>query len=147
MPTSIGWKNLCELCHGPMDVYVRTHCCETTCSLIVLYNELNSLDMRFNRPVEPGHAACAGCVPTQRQLFECELTGTGWGRNRSRSVSERGLLEWMSRFNQHFSREDCLLDLPTEVTAKITHLGSLVIHDDRNEIILRHTLYMDDGDR
>lgn len=129
-----------------MDVYVRTHCCETTCSLIVFYNEMKSLDMRYNRPVEPGHAACAGCVPTQRQLFERELTGAGRGRNRSHSVSERGLLDWMNGFNRHFSREDCLLDLPDEVTAKITHLGSLVIRDVRNEIILQHTLYRDDGD-
>ena len=129
-----------------MDVYVRTHCCETTCSLLVLYNELNPLDIHNNRPAAPGLETCAGCVPTRRDLFAREVTGE---RHRwsSRSWTVEELLGWMDGFNGHFERADCLLDLPDAVSANILKLGPLVIRDPLNEIILRHTLYMDDGVR
>lgn len=127
-----------------MGVYVRTHCCETTCSLLVFYNELNSLDIRPNRPAAPGLDTCAGCVPTKRDLFAREVSGAHRRRWPSRARTSEELLDWMEGFNRHFERADCLLDLPDAVSANILKLGPLTIRDHLNEIILQHTVY--DGD-
>jgi len=127
-----------------MDVYVRTHCCETTCSLLVLYNERNPLDIRNNLPAAPRLEICAGCVPTQRDLFEREVAGAH-RRWPSRSWTAEELLGWMDGFNGHFERADCLLDLPDAVSANILKLGPLVIRDPLNEIILQHTIYNNHG--
>ena len=140
MPTTIHWENKCEKCSNPVNVVIKTHCCDTLYSLVLYYNEMKSLDLRRNVYVE-GTSICKGCIYSLKNVFDRQI---GKLVNTSSSLTSGDVLEWMKTFNDHFDREDCLLDLPDIVTVNITKLSNLILADDRNEIFFKHVLYTSD---
>jgi hypothetical protein len=142
MPTTIEWENICEKCARPVNVIIKTHCSNTIYSLVIHYNEMNSLDLRRNEYVD-GTPFCKGCVPTASEIFSRQC---GIVRGQSRALTSGDIKKWMSEFNKHFDREDCLLDLPEKITVNINKLANLKIRDPLYEIYFNHVLYIRDGE-
>jgi len=142
MPITIEWENICEKCARPVNVVIKTHCSDTVYSLVIHYNEMNSLDLRNNEFVE-GTPFCKGCIPKACEIFNRSCRGgTTTVSFQSRALTGGAIKQWVDDFNEHFDREDCLLDLPDDITIKIHNLGSLKIRDPFYEIYFNHVLYI-----
>lgn len=100
---------------------------------------MKSLDLRLNEFVEGTHI-CKGCIPSSIEIFNRGLGFSCSGG--SRSLTSHDITQWIEGYNEHFDREDCLLDLPDKVTLNITHFGNLKIRDDDYEIYFNHVLYV-----
>ena len=140
--TTIVWENICEKCNNPVNIVIKTHCCSTLQSLLIYYNEFKSLDVRNNEFVE-GTLFCKGCIQSPFEIMNRQL---GNGRMKSRSLTQYDIEQWMKAFNDHFDRDDCLLNLPDEITLKIHNLGNLKIRDPLYEINFNHVLYIRGND-